>query len=91
MEPDDILVVAGVAQSMALLAQHLRREGIEAIGVEDPGSRGAVDELEYWRLRAVPVGPPGLVLGYASHPPDRLRAAGATITRTVGQTEPERT
>ncbi len=24
-------------------------------------------------------GPPGLVLGYASHPPDRLREAAATI------------
>lgn len=53
--PDDILIVAGVAQSMALLAQQLRREGTEAIAVEDPGSRGAVEELEYWGLRAVPV------------------------------------
>ncbi|WP_166902918.1 PLP-dependent aminotransferase family protein [Mycobacterium sp. DL440] len=53
--PDDILVVAGVAQAVALLAQQLRGEGLDTIAVEDPGSRGAVDELEYWGLRPVPV------------------------------------
>ncbi|MFC3960954.1 MocR-like pyridoxine biosynthesis transcription factor PdxR [Nocardia jiangsuensis] len=53
--PDEIIVVAGVAQAMALLAQQLRRRGVEAIAVEDPGSRGAVDELAYWGLRPVPV------------------------------------
>lgn len=55
VDPDDILVVAGVAQAVALLAQQLRREGLDTIAVEDPGSRGAVDELEYWGLRAMPV------------------------------------
>lgn len=55
VDPDDILVVAGVAQAMALLAQQLRGEGLDTIAVEDPGSRGAVDELEYWGLRPVPV------------------------------------
>ncbi|MBU8821827.1 PLP-dependent aminotransferase family protein [Mycolicibacterium goodii] len=55
VDPDDILVVAGVAQAVALVAQQLRREGLDAIAVEDPGSRGAVDELEYWGLRAMPV------------------------------------
>lgn len=53
--PDDIIVVSGVAQAMALLAQQLRRDGIESIGVEDPGSRGAVDEFAYWGLQPVPV------------------------------------
>jgi GntR family transcriptional regulator / MocR family aminotransferase len=53
--PDDIIVVSGVAQAMALLAQQLRREGIDSIAVEDPGSRGAVDEFAYWGLRPVPV------------------------------------
>nr|WP_261566674.1 hypothetical protein [Frankia gtarii] len=28
-------------------------------------------------------GPPGLVLGYAAHPPDRLREAATTITHVV--------
>lgn len=55
VDPDDILVVAGVAQAAALLAQQLQREGLDTIAVEDPGSRGAVDELEYWGLRAAPV------------------------------------
>jgi len=53
--PDDIIVVSGVAQAMALLAQQLRRAGHDSIAVEDPGSRGAVDELEYWGLKAIPV------------------------------------
>ncbi|WKG04920.1 PLP-dependent aminotransferase family protein [Mycolicibacterium sp. HK-90] len=55
IHPDDILVVAGVAQAVALLAQQLHGEGLDPIAVEDPGSRGAVDELEYWGLRPVPV------------------------------------
>ncbi|MGV0813312.1 PLP-dependent aminotransferase family protein [Mycolicibacterium boenickei] len=55
LDPDDILVVAGVAQAVALLAQQLRGEGLDTIAVEDPGSRGAVDELEYWGLRPAPV------------------------------------
>ena len=52
---DRIVIVAGVAQAMALLAQHLRRRGVEAIAVEDPGSRGATDEFAYWGLRPHPV------------------------------------
>ncbi|MGV0741347.1 MocR-like pyridoxine biosynthesis transcription factor PdxR [Mycolicibacterium sp. XJ870] len=55
VDPEEILVVAGVAQAVALLAQQLRGDGLDAIAVEDPGSRGAVEELEYWGLRAVPV------------------------------------
>jgi GntR family transcriptional regulator/MocR family aminotransferase len=54
-EPDDIIVVAGVAQSLALLAQTLTAAGHTAIAVEDPGSRGACDELAHWGLQPVPV------------------------------------
>lgn len=54
-EPDDIIVVAGVAQSLALLAQTLKAAGQTAIAVEDPGSRGARDELAHWGLQPVPV------------------------------------
>jgi GntR family transcriptional regulator/MocR family aminotransferase len=53
--PDDIVIVSGVAQAMALLAQQLCREGTDSIAVEDPGSRGAIDEFAYWGLRPVPV------------------------------------
>jgi GntR family transcriptional regulator/MocR family aminotransferase len=60
-EPDDIIIVTGVAQVFALLAQALARalgRGSAAgeIGVEDPGSRGSRDELAYWGLRPVPIG-----------------------------------
>ena len=52
-DPDDIIVVTGVAQALALLARVLRDLG--EIAVEDPGSRGAREELAYWGLRPVPV------------------------------------
>lgn len=54
-QPDAILIVAGVAQALALLAQRLRAGGSSRIGVEDPGSRGARDDLMYWGLEPVPV------------------------------------
>jgi DNA-binding transcriptional MocR family regulator len=50
--PDDIIVVTGVAQALALLAQWLNAAGRTGIAVEDPGSRGARDELAYWGLLA---------------------------------------
>ena len=52
---DDVIIVSGVAQALALLAQWLSAEGRTSIAVEDPGSRGAHDELAYWGLRPVPV------------------------------------
>ncbi|WP_432545429.1 MocR-like pyridoxine biosynthesis transcription factor PdxR [Kineococcus sp. SYSU DK004] len=53
--PEDVVIVAGVAQALALTAHVLRRRGLDRIGVEDPGSRGARDELAYWGLDPVPV------------------------------------
>ncbi|MGH3257306.1 MAG: PLP-dependent aminotransferase family protein [Streptosporangiaceae bacterium] len=53
--PDDVIVVTGVAQGLALLAQWLNGQGRTGIAVEDPGSRGAHDELAYWGLRPCPV------------------------------------
>src|SRR6266851_695926 len=53
--PGDIIVVTGVAQALALLARVLRARGMSEIAVEDPGSRGARDDLAYWGLRPVPV------------------------------------
>ncbi|MFI7599957.1 PLP-dependent aminotransferase family protein [Actinoplanes sp. NPDC049681] len=52
---DDIIVVNGVAQALALLCQTTRARGVDAWGVEDPGSRGSQDELRHWGVRAVPV------------------------------------
>jgi GntR family transcriptional regulator/MocR family aminotransferase len=51
----DIMVVGGVAQALALLAQVLEARGVGAIAVEDPGSRGARDQVAHWGLRPVPV------------------------------------
>lgn len=54
-DPDDIIIVAGVAQALALLARVLRAAGTTTIGMEDPGSRGARDQLAHWGLAPVPV------------------------------------
>lgn len=53
--PEDIIIVAGVAQGLALLAQGLRSRGQNRIAVEDPGSRGARDEVAHWGLEPVPI------------------------------------
>jgi GntR family transcriptional regulator/MocR family aminotransferase len=53
--PDDIIVVSGVAQALALLAQWLTAHGHTRIAVEDPGSLGSRDELAYWGLTPAPV------------------------------------
>jgi len=52
---DDIIIVSGVAQALALLAQCLNARGITRIAVEDPGSLGSRDQLTYWGLVTVPV------------------------------------
>ena len=52
---DDIIIVGGVAQALALLAQCLNARGITRIAVEDPGSLGSRDQLTYWGLATVPV------------------------------------
>jgi GntR family transcriptional regulator/MocR family aminotransferase len=54
-DAEDIVIVAGVAQSLALLAQGLRSRGSTSVAVEDPGSRGARDELIHWGIRPVPI------------------------------------
>jgi GntR family transcriptional regulator/MocR family aminotransferase len=53
--PDDIIIVAGVAQALAMLARVLHTAGTTAIAMEDPGSRGARDQLAHWGLAPVPV------------------------------------
>jgi GntR family transcriptional regulator/MocR family aminotransferase len=54
-DADDIVVVAGVAQALALVAQVLHAQGTRSVAVEDPGSRGAQEELRHWGLDTVPV------------------------------------
>jgi GntR family transcriptional regulator/MocR family aminotransferase len=52
---DDVIVVAGVAQALALLALVLRDHGISEIAVEDPGSLGTRQLLRAWRMLTPPV------------------------------------
>jgi GntR family transcriptional regulator/MocR family aminotransferase len=53
--PDDVLVVAGVAQALALLARVLAARGSTVVGMEDPGSQGVREQVAQWGLRPVPV------------------------------------
>ena len=53
--PEAIVVTAGVAQALALLAQTLVARGHTRVAFEDPGSRGTRDELAHWGLVPVPV------------------------------------
>ncbi|MEV6737150.1 PLP-dependent aminotransferase family protein [Streptomyces sp. NPDC051104] len=71
-DPEDVVVVAGVAQALGLLGQILRADGIHRIAVEDPGSLGARQQLEYvgHAVVPVPVDAGGLDVG-------ALRASGA--------------
>jgi GntR family transcriptional regulator/MocR family aminotransferase len=70
--PDEVIIVAGVAQALGLLARVLRSDGIRQVAVEDPGSPGTRQQLESWQLdtRPVPVDASGLRVG-------DLRASGA--------------
>ncbi|KOU27488.1 GntR family transcriptional regulator [Streptomyces sp. WM6372] len=54
-DPDEVVIVAGVAQALALVAHVLREDGVRKVAVEDPGSLGARQQLEYGRLETVPV------------------------------------
>ncbi|WP_405435968.1 PLP-dependent aminotransferase family protein [Streptomyces avidinii] len=71
-DPEEVIVVAGVAQALALLAHVLREEGVHRVAVEDPGSLGARQQLEYGRLETVPVRVDEAGLDVAG-----LRASGA--------------
>ncbi|MFC8436261.1 PLP-dependent aminotransferase family protein, partial [Streptomyces sp. NPDC057253] len=71
-DPEEVVVVAGVAQAFSLLGQLLRADGIDRVAVEDPGSLGARQQLEYGghTVVPVPVDAGGLDVG-------ALRATGA--------------
>ncbi|HEX6443718.1 MAG TPA: PLP-dependent aminotransferase family protein [Streptosporangiales bacterium] len=55
VHPDHVLVVAGVAQALALLARVLRADGVCTIAVEDPGSLGTRSQLGGWQVDTPPV------------------------------------
>ncbi|MFI6582879.1 PLP-dependent aminotransferase family protein [Embleya sp. NPDC050493] len=55
VDPGEVIIVAGTAQAFGLLAQVLRDDGIHEVAVEDPGSLGARQHLNHWRLEAPPI------------------------------------
>ncbi|MDT7727507.1 MAG: GntR family transcriptional regulator / MocR family aminotransferase [Actinomycetota bacterium] len=72
VDPDEVIIVAGVAQALGLIAQVLSQDGIAAIAVEDPGSLGVRQHLRSWKLDTppIPVDTDGIRV-------DELRADGA--------------
>ncbi|MGW4895427.1 MocR-like pyridoxine biosynthesis transcription factor PdxR [Kitasatospora sp. NPDC004240] len=71
-DPEEVLIVAGTAQSLALLGRVLGQVGIDEVAVEDPGSLGARQHLDHWLAATppVPVDEEGLRV-------DALHATGA--------------
>ena len=63
-EPGDVVVTTGITQAIALLARTLRRAGVSAIAVEDPGfpPHRMVLAREGLRVVPVPVDAGGLVV-----------------------------
>ncbi|MDG4790639.1 PLP-dependent aminotransferase family protein [Micromonospora sp. WMMD1102] len=55
VDPDDLLVVAGVAQALTLLGQVLHHDGVRTVAVEDPGSLGVRQQLRNWGLATPPI------------------------------------
>jgi GntR family transcriptional regulator/MocR family aminotransferase len=55
IDPADVIIVAGVAQALALLAQILHADGTDTVAVEDPGSLGVRQHLQHWGLHTPPV------------------------------------
>jgi GntR family transcriptional regulator/MocR family aminotransferase len=72
VDPGEVIIVAGVAQALGLIAQTLSQEGFPAIAVEDPGSLGARQHLRSWNLETPPI--PVDVDGISV---DNLRESGA--------------
>ncbi|WP_158851788.1 MocR-like pyridoxine biosynthesis transcription factor PdxR [Saccharothrix deserti] len=72
VDVDEVVIVAGVAQALGLLAQVLHREGVTEVAVEDPSSLGARQHLHNWDVATppIPVDAEGIRV-------DELRAQGA--------------
>ncbi|MFG3054899.1 PLP-dependent aminotransferase family protein [Kitasatospora sp. NPDC048239] len=72
VDPQDVLIVAGTAQALALLGQAFGQDGISEVAVEDPGSLGVRQHLGHWLAATppVPVDAEGIRV-------DALRATGA--------------
>ncbi|MFI6154886.1 PLP-dependent aminotransferase family protein [Kitasatospora sp. NPDC051170] len=72
-DPEEVLIVAGASQALALLGRALGRIGVTEVAVEDPGSLGTRQHLAHWlgaSVPPVPVDAEGVRV-------DALRALGA--------------
>lgn len=54
-DPDDIVIVGGVAQALSLLGRVLTASGRARVAVEDPGSFGTARQLARQGMRLLPV------------------------------------
>ncbi|MFD9903699.1 PLP-dependent aminotransferase family protein [Streptomyces sp. NPDC059063] len=54
-DPDEVLIVAGTAQALGLLATLLHAEGVADVAIEDPSSLGLRQHLHNSGLRTPPV------------------------------------
>jgi len=72
--PDEVLIVAGTTQALALLHSVLRSDGVDTVAVEDPGSLGTRQHLANAGMATppVPVDESGVRV-------DSLRASGAGV------------
>ena len=71
-DPEQMIIVAGVAQALSLLARVLKWSGLTAVAVEDPGSLGTRQQLQDWDLDTPPV-----TVDSSGLRVDELRASGA--------------
>ncbi|MFF0253384.1 PLP-dependent aminotransferase family protein [Micromonospora zamorensis] len=55
VDPTEVIIVAGVSQALALIAQALAAGGVHRIAVEEPGSLGVRQLLNNWRMETPPV------------------------------------
>ncbi len=73
--------VKGVAAGLHLLVSLPDASADDVAVADELRDAGVLVHPLSWHRRLP--GPPGLVVGYAAHPPDRLREAAATIGRVV--------
>jgi GntR family transcriptional regulator/MocR family aminotransferase len=74
--------VKGVAAGLHLLVTLPDANADDVALADELRDAGVLVHPLSWHRRLP--GPPGLVIGYAAHTPDRLREAAATIGRVAG-------
>lgn len=72
VDPAEVIIVAGVAQTLDLLAQILQQDGVKTLAVEDPGSLGTRQQFHHRDIATPPV-----TVDEDGIRVDELRATGA--------------